>query len=546
MFVNILWILLGLIVFIIVMGVLVLVHEAGHFIVAKKAGILCHEFSIGMGPVIFQKKKGETLYSIRLFPIGGYVSMAGEEVEDNILKDIKQVKLVLDDKQYVEKIIVNLNNPKYESLDVYNLVSYDLIGTKDAKDDELFIEVEKDGLTSKYIVKRDCLVNFEKKAEIQIAPYDRNFVNKPWANRFLSVLAGPVMNIVLAIIIFFIIGLITGYAKTNDTVIGQITEVENSGNINLTQGDRILSINGIEVKKWQDIGDVLEKVKLDENSQISVMVEGKDEPIIINPSVYIYSIELAFKVDGTNEAIVGHYASTNEKTKSYLAGLRENDKIVKVEALRENVVYKKIENEQVTKSEMLAFFNSKELEEGQKVIITYQRENVEANQTAEIEVYSRKLLDTQDIPTTKIQLGITCANGFNLGKLLYMPFVETGESFTMIFKTIGAIFTDKSVGVDDLSGPVGIFNLLTEATKMGPLTVLNWMAILSVNLGFMNIIPLPALDGGRLAFMLYEKITKKKPNAKVENIIHSIGFILLMALMIFISFNDILRCVGCK
>lgn len=92
---EILWIILGIIVFILVMGLLVMVHEAGHFLVAKKAGILCHEFSIGMGPLIYQKKKGETLYSVRLFPIGGYVSMAGEEVEDNILKGIKKVKLVI-------------------------------------------------------------------------------------------------------------------------------------------------------------------------------------------------------------------------------------------------------------------------------------------------------------------------------------------------------------------------------------------------------------------------------------------------------------------
>ena len=69
------------------------------------------------------------------------------------------------------------------------------------------------------------MINFEKKAEIQIAPYDRNFVNKPWLNRFLSVLAGPLMNIVLAIVIFFLIGLFSGYAKTNDTVIGEVTEV---------------------------------------------------------------------------------------------------------------------------------------------------------------------------------------------------------------------------------------------------------------------------------------------------------------------------------
>ena len=158
----------------------------------------------------------------------------------------------------------------------------------------------------------------------------------------------------------------------------------------------------------------------------------------------------------------------------------------------------------------------------------------------------RYTLETQNIPATKLQLGIVCANGFNLKKLLYMPFVQTGESFTMIFKTLGALFTDKSVGVDDLSGPVGIFTLLKNATKEGVLTILSWTAILSVNIGFMNLLPLPALDGGRIAFMAYEAITRRKPNAKVENTIHAIGFILLMGLMLFVSFNDVLRCIGCR
>lgn len=512
---------------------------------AKKAGILCYEFSIGMGPVIYQKKKGETLYSIRAFPIGGYVSMAGEEIEDDILKGYKRVRIVKDDNDKVIKIIANLENKKYENLEVFDLVKYDLIGTKDAKEDELFIEVREGEEVKRYIVKRDALVNFEKTAEIQIAPYDRNFVNKPWLNRFLSVFAGPFMNIVLAVVLFFIIGLCTGYAKTEDTVIGSVTAVEGSNNI-LEAGDKLLEINGTKLTDWASISEVLDGIskggnKFTNSIVVKALSEDKvEKTIIVNPSVFVYSIEMAFKVDGTDLPIVGKYSTNNEKTKSYLAELREGDLITKIEAEKITL------SENVTKSSILEFFNSKELEEGQEIKITYISAADKQEHTTKIEVYSKKLLDTQNIPATRVQLGITCANGFNLGKLLYMPFVETGESFTMIFKTLGALFTDSTVGVDDLSGPVGIFTLLKEATKEGIITVISWAAILSVNLGFMNILPLPALDGGRLAFMVYEGITRKKPNAKVENIIHSIGFILLMGLMIFISFNDVLRCIGCK
>lgn len=540
-----LWIVLGIVVFAFVMGLLVLVHEGGHFLMAKKAGILCYEFSIGMGPVIYQKKKGETVYSIRAFPIGGYVSMAGEEVEDDVLKGFKRVRLVKNDKNEVIKIIANLENKKYSDLEVLELVKYDLIGTKESLEDELFIEVKENEEIKRYTVKRDALVNLEKTSEIQIAPYDRNFVNKPWLNRFLSVFAGPFMNFVLAVVLFFIIGLCTGYAKTDDTVLGGVTAVEGSNNT-LEAGDKLLEINGHKLTDWQSISTVLDEIseggsKFVSAIQVKAVSEDKVEKnIIINPSVFVYSIELAFKVDGTDLPIVGKYSSNNEKTKSYLAGLREGDLITKLEAESG-----KVENN-VTKSSILQFFNSEELKEGQSVKIHYVSAETGQNLETSIEVYSAKLLDTQAIPATKVQLGITCANGFDLGKLLYMPFVETGNSVTMIFKTLGALFTDSSVGVDDLSGPVGIFTLLKEATKDGIITVLTWAAILSVNLGFMNLLPLPALDGGRIAFMLYEGITRKKPNSKVENIIHTIGFLLLMGLMIFISFNDVLRCVGCK
>ncbi len=123
-----------------------------------------------------------------------------------------------------------------------------------------------------------------------------------------------------------------------------------------------------------------------------------------------------------------------------------------------------------------------------------------------------------------------------------MPWVQTGQSITSIVKTLGLIFSNSRIGVDDLSGPVGIFTILKSAVQQGSL--FTWMAVLSVNLGFVNLLPLPALDGGRLAFLVYEAITKKKPNAKVENIIHTVGFVLLMGLMVFICFNDVLRCIG--
>ena len=129
------------------------------------------------------------------------------------------------------------------------------------------------------------------------------------------------------------------------------------------------------------------------------------------------------------------------------------------------------------------------------------------------------------------------------------------KSSILVFKTLGLLFTDKSVGISDLSGPIGILDATVSMIDIRDangklmigeiiISLLNWIAMLSVNIGLLNILPLPALDGGRIAFIIYEAITRKKPNAKVENIIHSIGFILLMALFVFVAFNDVLRLFG--
>jgi regulator of sigma E protease len=136
-----------------------------------------------------------------------------------------------------------------------------------------------------------------------------------------------------------------------------------------------------------------------------------------------------------------------------------------------------------------------------------------------------------------------------------MPFVETADASMLVFRTLRALIVDKSVGISDLSGPIGIFQATATIVDVRDaegnfdlggsiISVLSWIGMLTVNIGLMNIIPLPALDGGRLAFITYEAITRKKPNSKVENTIHSIGFFLLMALFVVVAFNDILRIFG--
>lgn len=557
------WI-IGLLAFIIVLSLIIVIHEGGHFFFAKKAGILCYEFALGMGPVITQKRKNETTYSLRAIPLGGYVSMAGEEVDADLLKDVKEVKLEFEGKT-VTRIIVDIENPKFQDLPVYKLLKYDLIGTKEAKSDELYVNVilantdedpRKELLNEEqFTVSRDAMIYYKKNEELQIAPFDRSFTNKKLGARFMTVFAGPLMNFILAWVIFIVIGLIGGYANEDATIINDVTKDTPAYIAGLRDGDEIIKIgsytksDGTNLNKWNDISSALDYIAngkaetYNGSVEVTYIRDGETKTAVVYPNTIIYSIEMVFQtnIDDLTKAnlpYVGSYSdeSTNKKTKAYLAGLRNGDLITKIEEIDSKKV-----TEISTKYDLLKWFAAYERKniKGEDVRITVLRDGEE--KTFDIESYSTDLLESQNVAKTKVQLGISPGYKFNFVKLLYMPILETKDAALLVFDTLKLLFTDKTVNIDDLSGPIGIFSIIKQSVSQGLLSVLNWAAIISVNVGLMNLLPLPALDGGRLAFLIYEAITKKRPNPKVENIIHGIGFLLLMALFVFVAFNDVIR-----
>lgn len=542
---QVLYTILGVIVFILVLGIIVLIHEAGHFLIAKKSGILCHEFSIGMGPLIWQTKKGETMFSIRAIPFGGYVAMAGEEVEFDALKDVKNVKVIIDNDR-ITKIIINLDNPKYESLPVYKILSYDLSGTLEGKEDELYLELEsEDGAVNTYIVDRCAMMNVTKKEELQIAPKNRTFAYKPFWNRFFSVLAGPLMNFVLAVIVFFIMGVSFGYADTSST---KVAEVSGPALIaGIENGDTIYSINGTTLSDWNDLSNTLADVAkgngITDQGLIEVVyldASNNNEKVttIIEPQVFIYSVEMVLKYDKetpNNKVIVGDYGAQMSETKVGKAGLLPGDEILKLNDTEIDGI-----------DDILVYFNS--FTEAKKVTFYVNRTKEDGTVEAmsfDVDTYSADMLDTSNIPQTKVMMGVSTGSSRSFVKSLYMPWVQTGEASLQIFKTLGLFFKKGSgVKLTDLSGPVGILNLFTQLVKGEDAfyQILYWTGLLSVNIGLINLLPLPALDGGRLAFLAYEGVTKKKPTPKVENTIHNIGFILLMGLFVVILISDFIKC----
>lgn len=330
-----------IIYFLLVLTIVIMIHELGHFLCAKKNGVYIYEFSLGMGPKLFSKTKDEIEYSVRLFPIGGYVSMAGED------------------------------------------------------------------------------------AESEGVPKEKQLCNKSIWIRFKTMIAGITFNILLAVILLFFIGLINGVPVNNK----KIAESKNSS---LKKDDIILSVDNVKVKTNEDIS--LE--------------------LAINPSK-----EKSIEVKHSNNKIENVKIKAKKDGKKYNYGIKMD--------------------------------NKKE-------------------------------------------------HGF-LKSFIY-SFRQTKNLSVQVLKTLKYLVTGK-IKLNNLSGPVGIFLVVDNAAKSGFINILYLICYLCINVAIVNVLPIPAFDGGRILFIIIEKIIGHKIDTNIENKIHLVGFILLMALMIVITFQDILKIV---
>lgn len=559
-------VIISILSFVFALGLIILVHEGGHFFFARRANILCREYAFGMGPQLWKKKKGETVYSIRAFPIGGFCAIAGEETEDDPLSRIKEVRLLIEDGKVI-KIILDDNNDLYKNVKKYEVVDYDLFDAFDTG--HLFIKVkgETEGEFIEFPVDPKALYvitkvvknpNYseEKKLqkytdEIQIAPHNRTLNAKSKRARAMVMFGGPLMNFLLAIVVFFIAGLINGFADTSSTKIDEISEGTPAYVAGLRDGDTILELSTIdingevissgELKDWNDLTKFMNNYKANEKclSEITVkyLSDDQEKTTSITPMVIIYSISMIQDMNDLTSVRIG---ALSPQSLAYKGGLREGDVIVDI----------KYANEDDTKKVAIASWKQvykifRDNEKGDKMILTVLRDGEAINAT--VDPYSKELFEkTQSVETTEILMGVSPRTKFNFGKSVIYSFTELGGSLVDMVHTLEMLFFSSEVGVGQLSGPVGIFSMTSDAAKGGFGNLLVWIGFLSVNVGFLNLLPIPALDGGRLVFVAYEAITRKKPSEKVETILISVTMILLLGLIVFVSFNDILRLLGVK
>ncbi|KMY53647.1 zinc metalloprotease [Bacillus sp. FJAT-27231] len=411
------------IAFIVIFGALVFFHELGHFIFAKRAGILCREFAIGFGPKVFAHKKGETIYTLRLLPLGGYVRMAGEDPEMADLKAGHRIGVLFNEQEEIVKIIVT-GKDRYPEARVIEVETADL-------EHQLVIRGYEDGEEElkTFPIHREAVM-LEDGIESQIAPWDRQFASKTLGQRSMAIFAGPLFNFILAFVVFILIAIMQGM-PTNEPELGKLTSDGAAKEAGLMEGDKVISINGQGVASWNDIVTIIQK---NPQSEIAFTVErdGKTLDIPVTPQVR--------EVENQKIGVIGVHSPVEK-----------------------------------------SFFGS-------------------------------------------IAYG---------AKETYFWTVE-------IVRLLGKLVTGQ-FSIDMLSGPVGIYVSTDTVAKSGIMNLMKWAGVLSINLGIMNLLPLPALDGGRLLFFLVEALRGKPIDRQKEGMVHFVGFALLMLLMIVVTWNDIQR-----
>ncbi|MFQ5901086.1 MAG: RIP metalloprotease RseP [Thermodesulfobacteriota bacterium] len=449
---GIVWLILT---FIGVLGVLIFFHELGHFLLAKKMGVKVLKFSLGFGPKIIGKTVGDTEYLISAFPLGGYVKMLGESPDDEV----------------------------------------------EAVDEEMSFSAQP-----------------------------------PW-KRMAIVAAGPIFNIILTVLLYSFI-YVYGVSAIS-TIIGYVEKDSPAYHSGLRDGDRVTSIDGLKVEEWDTIDGIIRE-NIDKKVSITLIREGQEMVVEVLPekkmgkNLFAESIEIGtigiwpFVTSVVGEVIEGSPAEAG--------GLKMGDRIVSIEGV-----------EVGQWSEVVKIIRGKANEE-LSIVVERGKEILDITLTPA--PYTEKLENGEEITVGRIGISYGEPMRQNLITKRHNPFTaffmgveQTWEITRLTLLVIKKLIVG-DIPAKTLAGPIGIAQMTGQVAKRGFTSLLAFMALLSINLGILNLLPIPILDGGHLVFFTIESITGKPLSEKKLEIAQKIGFMFLMLLMALAFYNDILRLFG--
>ena len=414
--------LLTILKIIFILGFLIFIHEGGHFIVAKLCKIRVNEFAIGFGPVIFKKQGKETLFQLRLIPLGGFCNMEGEEERSEV-----------------------------------------------------------EGSFSKASIPK----------------------------RIAVVAAGGLVNIIFALLIYFTLMSCVGNNVSN--VIDTVVPNYSAQTAGLRENDKILKIDGKKIKNKADLDEALEQSN---GNELSILIEreGKEQELKIKPTEEKYNYT-GIAVNTSNDKLT-EIAALYPNSPGEKQGLQAKDIIIAIND-------KPVEN---NAQKLVDYIN---LSIGEEIKFTVERNGENLDITIMPDVMSNYLLG--------VNLKIAENNFINN---IYYAFFDTGEFAISIVDNLRLLFSG-GVSIDQLMGPVGISDVVAQTNGLADFIYI--LALISISLGFTNLLPFPPLDGGKIVILLIEAIRRKPLKEKTEINIQLVGFIFLMALMVYVTYNDILR-----
>lgn len=414
---------LGILTFILVFGIIVVVHEFGHFYFAKKSGILVREFAIGMGPKIFAHiGKDGTAYTIRILPLGGYVRMAGWGDDTTEIKTGTPVSLTLTDDGKVKRI--NLSGKKLDQTALpMQVTQFDF-------EDRLFIKGLVLEEEKTFAVDHDATVVEADGTEVRIAPLDVQYQNATIWGKLITNFAGPMNNFILGVVVFWILIFMQGGVRDVDTNQFHVMPQGALAKVGVSETAQITKIGSHEISNWESLIQAVETETKDKTAptlDVTISEKGSDKQVTVAPE---------------------------ESQGRYLLGVQPG-----------------------IKSDFLSMF----------------------------------------------------VGGFT----------TAADSALRILSALKNLIFQPDL--NKLGGPVAIFKASSDAAKNGIENVLYFLAIISINIGIFNLIPIPALDGGKIVLNILEAIRRKPLKQEIETYVTLAGVVIMVVLMIAVTWNDIMR-----
>ncbi len=414
---------LGILTFILVFGIIVVVHEFGHFYFAKKSGILVREFAIGMGPKIFAHiGKDGTAYTIRILPLGGYVRMAGWGDDTTEIKTGTPVSLTLTDDGKVKRI--NLSGKKLDQTALpMQVTQFDF-------EDKLFIKGLVLEEEKTFAVDHDATVVEADGTEVRIAPLDVQYQNATIWGKLITNFAGPMNNFILGVVVFWILIFMQGGVRDVDTNQFHIMPQGALAKVGVPETAQITKIGSHEVSNWESLIQAVESETKDKTAptlNVTISEKGSDKQVTVTPE---------------------------ESQGRYLLGVQPG-----------------------IKSDFISMF----------------------------------------------------VGGFT----------TAADSALRILSALKNLIFQPDL--NKLGGPVAIFKASSDAAKNGIENVLDFLAMISINIGIFNLIPIPALDGGKIVLNILEAIRRKPLKQEIETYVTLAGVVIMVVLMIAVTWNDIMR-----